>query len=590
LAIKLGDALVYIGGDRSQLTGDLDKAEKQTKTWTVAVGTAVGGLMGGVITKGAEMAGNAIKGIGQSLISMTMDAAGVEGVRNTFARLTESIGGEATQALEALRVATRGMVADADLLGAGNKFLAMGLATTTEEAANLAEVATQLGSAMGEDATASMENFALMMANQSLPRLDSFGISSGKVRTRIEELMAATEGLTREQAFNMAVMEQAQVTMARVGEQGDTAQGAMSRIKATIANLRIEMGEKLLPIAAKVLGWFASLVEKYGPMVSEWFGKVAGKVLGFVNKIDDLIKSGDLLGSILDRVPGWMRPIVDWFIEAWEWLDAKLVPIINTLWDAFKALIEGDIDGFWGRIAAVLLELGVPIETIDKLRAFSEQVAETWRTKVGPFFTEVWENIVKPGLEGLWLFIKDNLKPVLYALGAAILIGVVGPMILAALPVIGLGLALMALGLLWKDHGEQVRHIVSQIGVIVSHVFSLIVEWVRNAIAAITGIEGPFGDMIRSIVGDGGKATRALDDMIERMREANRVRAEQIAAQPPPPTTAFGQGEAFQGALDVFRNLGNQDNSRNVTIYGGQQNYGLGAGQDPLAALWELGQ
>ena len=45
---------------------------------------------------------------------------------------------------------------------------------------------------MGNGATESMENFALMLANQSILRLDSFGISSGKVTARIEELMSAT--------------------------------------------------------------------------------------------------------------------------------------------------------------------------------------------------------------------------------------------------------------------------------------------------------------------------------------------------------------------------------------------------------------
>jgi hypothetical protein len=266
MAIKLGDAIVFLKGDRSQLTKDLDAGEKQTKGWTQAVGTAAGQLMAGAITGGATLALGAVQNLGGELIGIVGDAIGIQAVSNTFDALTASIGTDAVTAMGQLREATRGMVADADLMQAGNKFLAMGLADTAEGAADLAEVATQLGMAMGEDATASMENFALMIANQSLPRLDSFGISSGKVRERIEELMSATEGLTREQAFNQAVMEEAQITMAKVGEQGGGAAGTMARIQTTIANLRLEIGQYFLPIAEEVLGWAADKL----PVAIDW--------------------------------------------------------------------------------------------------------------------------------------------------------------------------------------------------------------------------------------------------------------------------------------------------------------------------------
>lgn len=266
MAIKLGDALVFLKADRSQLKKDLQAGEQDTKNWTNAAGTMAGNLMAGVISGGATLALDAVAKLGGEIIGMVTDAIALEGTTNTFAALTESIGTDAVTALEDLREATRGMVADADLMQAGNKFLAMGLADSSEEAANLAEVATQLGMAMGEDATASMENFALMMANQSIPRLDSFGISSAAVRDRIAELQAETEGMTREAAFNQAVMEQAAITMEKVGEQGGGAAGSMARIKTTFANLKTELGQYFLPIAEKVLGWVGTAL----PKAIEW--------------------------------------------------------------------------------------------------------------------------------------------------------------------------------------------------------------------------------------------------------------------------------------------------------------------------------
>jgi len=183
----VAETLKIIVNAQDRATGVLNKIGSVART-------AIGFAFGTIAVKGLQAAGRAVSGFVQ-------DAMAVEGTQRTFANLVDSIGGDVPQAMEQLRDATRGMVADDDLMAAANKFVAMGLAENTEEAAKLSEMATQLGMAMGEDATASMENFALMLANQSILRLDSFGISSGKVRERIEELTGATEtyGMTQPQ-------------------------------------------------------------------------------------------------------------------------------------------------------------------------------------------------------------------------------------------------------------------------------------------------------------------------------------------------------------------------------------------------------
>jgi len=573
MAIKLGDAFVALGANKQGLERDLKSAEGGVRGWTVAVGTTVGHLLGGVIETGARWATDAVKGLGQALAGMVSEAMAVEPVRNTFGNLVNTVGGDAVEAMDQLREATRGMVSDADLMQAGNKFLAMGLASTTEEAAKLSEVATQLGMAMGEDATGSMENFALMMANQSIPRLDSFGISSGKVRERIDELMKATEGLTREQAFNQAVMEQAQVTMKKVGEQGDTLGASLGRIKASVGNARVAIGEAFLPIAEKVLGWAAMFVERAAPKLVKWFQYLADWLAPWLDRLEDLY------AVLVDRI----TPVIDW-----------LIPIINTLWDAFKALIDGDVEGFWGRISAVLQELGVPVEIIDKMREWSEKLAAFWRDVLVPVATELWEEVLKPALEGLWEFVKDNLTPILVVLGVVLFTSVVLPMLAAALPVIALGAALIALGLIWKEHGDQVQHIVSQIGVIVAHVFQSIVQWVRDAIVAITSIEGPFGDMLRKILGDGKRTTAMLDGVIERMRAANEARANAILSAPAP-EPSFNLGEA-QGSIELLIGQlsdllsGGGGNTYNLTAnYGATQSEGSLAGDVRAMEILAMG-
>jgi hypothetical protein len=152
----------------------------------------------------------------------------------TFQRLA---GSEAPEAMERLREATRRAASDQELMAGATRFLTMRLADNITEAARMAEIATQLGMAMSMPGgpTAAMSDFALLLANQSIQRLDQFGISSGAVRERIDELTSSQTGLTRETAFVTAVMEQAEEAMRRVGEQAPTTGEALA---AAMANLR----------------------------------------------------------------------------------------------------------------------------------------------------------------------------------------------------------------------------------------------------------------------------------------------------------------------------------------------------------------
>ena len=122
----------------------------------------------------------------------------------------------ASDYLRELRKETNYTVSEMEAMTAVTKLLSMGLAEDEQSASNLAKMAIMLGD-QTQSAGDRITDFALMLANQSIPRLDNYGISSGKVRARIEELMATTEGMTREQAFMNAVTEQGAIAMDTLG-------------------------------------------------------------------------------------------------------------------------------------------------------------------------------------------------------------------------------------------------------------------------------------------------------------------------------------------------------------------------------------
>jgi len=317
-----------------------DKASKEMKGITGTMGKL--GKVAGIAGVAVAAAGVAV---GVAIYKMTREAAQVEKVENTFDNLARSIGETSEVMIQDLRTASRGMLNDADLMRSSNKLVSMGLADTSKEAAKLTEMSTQLGSAMGMDATEAAEAFALMLANQSIPRLDNFGISSGKVRDRIAELMEADKDLTREQAFMNAVMEQGAITMEKVGEQGTGAAADMARLQANVDNLKGEIGKRFLPILATmsdklVEAWNDPKIQEGISNVLDWLEKVVGDensgIVGFITKLFE----GDIAGAF-DQAFGegtWTK--IQTFSDNFKTVIGGLVTIIEELAKAIGFVID----------------------------------------------------------------------------------------------------------------------------------------------------------------------------------------------------------------------------------------------------------
>jgi len=420
----------------------------------------VGGSLQG-LGKVAALAGAAgvaaLGGIALGAAKLAMDAAKLEPTRITFDNLTASIGSTADAMLNKLRPATMGVVSDADLMQAANKLMAMGLADTEDRAAELAKMAVTLGTAMGKDATGAMEEFSLMLANQSIPRLDTFGISAGKVRERILELMAADASLTREQAFMTAVMEQGTIAMDKVGDVSGTGAVKMAQFRAVIQNLKDTVGAALLPVFHKFLdGILKPLAEKLSELVP--------KIVYVIETLSLLLN--EVLGGDMERAIGFLQA------EVWETLDnlfgaemadkivalgtkvlewigvfrTQVIPIIQDLAARVLPLLRQGIafvTEHWQTFAkigavvgAVLIAISSPITIIiaaiaalalawmtnwggiqDKLRAvydFLEPVFEAIKAALGWVARVVTETVI-PALRGLLEWLGSKIAPLFKA-------------------------------------------------------------------------------------------------------------------------------------------------------------------------------
>lgn len=212
-----------------------DQAGKQTKgakAQFTDMANVVQGVFGAaVIQKFGEAVGH-------------LNAMGIESrkAKGVFSELTKEIGGY-ENILATLRQTTGGVVNDTLLMQSSNKLLLSGLAGNEDELNKIIELSTKLGSAMGEDAASSIENFSLMLLNQSIPRLDSFGISGSKVREEINRLIATGQAANREEAFKMAVFEQGALAIEKLGIAASVGETAMARMDTRLQNLVGSLGE-----------------------------------------------------------------------------------------------------------------------------------------------------------------------------------------------------------------------------------------------------------------------------------------------------------------------------------------------------------
>jgi hypothetical protein len=235
---KQGDAAAQARKELEGLEGQTKKSESASKGFNLAQVALI-----------TTLAAVAVQGI---RIVDNLAQQGIAYQRAERAVVAYTGSQEASvETIEAVSEAASGLLSDFAAAQNSARLFSMGLATTAEEAAHLTEVAVTLGSAMGKDAQLAFEDFTLMLANQSILRLDTFGISGAKVRTIMADLMAETVGMTRETAFMNATLQIADERLAQLGEAGFEAGDGMQRAAAATDNFTKELGLALAPAIDK---------------------------------------------------------------------------------------------------------------------------------------------------------------------------------------------------------------------------------------------------------------------------------------------------------------------------------------------------
>jgi hypothetical protein len=207
--------LVY---DATKKTTDQTKeAAKSVDGIGVAFGSFLGNLAGNVVSRGLSFVTAEMGRLWEA--SQKLSAVG-----GNFGRLASSMGADSGKMLDAIRDGTRGLVSNADMMAAANKAMLLGLPVTTESMGTMAEAATKLGRAMGQDATKSIDDLITALGRSSPMILDNLGLTVkvGEANDKYaQKLGISADSLTeaqRKTAFYEAAMEAARIKTAELGD------------------------------------------------------------------------------------------------------------------------------------------------------------------------------------------------------------------------------------------------------------------------------------------------------------------------------------------------------------------------------------
>ncbi|MCP4536266.1 MAG: hypothetical protein GY832_03895 [Chloroflexi bacterium] len=248
------DAQNKASDELKELQNELKNTAKVAPKASKGVTSFSGSLKSLAVNAGIVVGGLAAVGVvAKKAFEFAAEGALAQRIENTFT--TISGGAEmAASNLETLRSATRGAVSDTELMEGATNVLALGLASTSEEMANITRNVAALGQKFG----GTMQVFQLMMSNKSLARVDSFGLGVKEVTDKIKEFTDA--GMDADKAFDTAVLESMNEKFEELGGSADDGALAIERMAASALNLSDVLKKAAAPAASNFADVAGSLM------------------------------------------------------------------------------------------------------------------------------------------------------------------------------------------------------------------------------------------------------------------------------------------------------------------------------------------
>lgn len=378
---ELGEAFVPIRATLDKLDGDLAQARGKVEG---AIGkiSQVAGNVGANLQKVGKIALGSIGVItgvaGAAAVGIAALAANAEpliGLQQGFAAVTERIGTSSETMLSSLQDASGGLITNRDLMQSFNQAAALvsdDFAKSLPDAMSLVRRASQ---ATGQDMGFLFDSLVKGVGRVSPMILDNLGIqvALAEVTDRAAEMFGkSTDELSKQEqqaALTEIVMEKLNKAYGDVPDVTPT----FAKIKTTIANLKDEIGLKLLPVMTPLVEKILGLAEKALPVLMDVLDNRILPVLmdiagAFGNFLDGLMSGEDIIGDVAnlfyelglafglseDQAAGLYQGVIS-VIEGFQSFIANIQEVLAPVIEWVKENVE---------LKDALIALGIAILTV----------------------------------------------------------------------------------------------------------------------------------------------------------------------------------------------------------------------------------
>jgi hypothetical protein len=257
--MQIASLFASIGADTSGLDRGLQSAKKDItglandikKSPKIDMAMMVTGL-----NQAVQLFDQAKQAVGQ-MYDAVKEGAAMDFAIEKFDRLAESIGTTSTVLMQDLRNATRNTVSDMDLVAMSSNIMSLGLMKNHEDVVRLSKVAGGLGMDMNQ--------LVLTLANKTTMRFDQLGVAVAGFEDKVKALEDA--GMSADDAFSEAFLQQAETQLAKVGEIADSTAGSFMVLETSWKNFSdnflMSVSNDLSPAVEETSNMFSVWSERF---------------------------------------------------------------------------------------------------------------------------------------------------------------------------------------------------------------------------------------------------------------------------------------------------------------------------------------
>jgi hypothetical protein len=274
-ATNAGNVYVSIRADIRRLSKDLADAEKAAKAGAEKIQTSIDKGLDFERMKVAAVGAaagiySAFRTIGQAVESAKVGSTLIKQAE-AFDNLAAAAGNSSKAMLAGLKSASRGLVAESDLMAASGKALLMNI--PADKISELMTIAAATSRMTGQTITAAFDDITLGVARQSRMILDNLGIivdvdaANEKYATSLGKTASALSEAEKKQAFMNAVLSAGADMIKRLGESNNSLDG-VNKLLAAQSELWGEINKSVamfldgeLTTYAKMIGWITEKLQ-----------------------------------------------------------------------------------------------------------------------------------------------------------------------------------------------------------------------------------------------------------------------------------------------------------------------------------------